>query len=77
MLQATPLITMALPFAVVLYQFRVRLAALFVVIRTLGTSYLLAFQYHLVILGVSRQLLAVIIATPAALTLRPGCRPLV
>jgi len=56
---------MSLPFTVGLYQFRIALAALLVIIRVPGTPLLLALQHNLVILRIFCNLLAVIIrATP-------------
>ena len=65
--QATLLI--ALTLTVVLHQFRVLLAALFLIIGMLVPPLLLAFQHDLVILGVRREFLAVIIGAALALTL--------
>src|SRR5215475_4364936 len=60
---------MPLPLTVGLYQFRIGLAALLVVVRMPGTPLLLAIQHNLVILGVIRNFLTVIFGAPPTLAL--------
>jgi hypothetical protein len=70
MLQAPPLIALPLPLPVVLHQFRVRLATLFLVCGMLLPPLLLAFADDLAIFRVRHQFFAVIIGAALALTLR-------
>jgi hypothetical protein len=72
MLQASLLIPLALPFAVVLHPLRIRLSALFLILGMLVPPLLLTVAYDLAILRVSRQFLAVIIGAAPALALRPA-----
>jgi hypothetical protein len=70
MLQTAPLISLPLPLAITLHQFRVLLAALFLIMGMLAPPLLLAVAHDLAIFRVSRQFLAVIISAAPALTLR-------
>jgi len=70
MLQAAPLISLPLPLVITLHQFRVLLAALFLIMGMLAPPLLLAVAHDLAIFRVSRQFLAVIIGAAPALTLR-------
>ena len=70
MLQAAPLISLPLPLAITLHQFRVLLAALFLIMGMFVPPLLLAVAHDLAIFRVSRQFLAVIIGAAPALTLR-------
>jgi hypothetical protein len=70
MLQAALLIPLSLPLAVVLHQFWVRLATLFLILGMLVPPLHLAVAHDLAIFRVSRQFLAVIIGAAPALALR-------
>ena len=69
MLQAPSLIPLPMPFTVVLYQFGVRLAAMFLILRMLVPPLLLTFPHDLAIFRIHRQFLAVIISTAPFLSL--------
>jgi|SRR5215469_7286386 len=70
MLQTPSPISLPLPFPVVLHQFRVRPATLFLILGMLVPPLLLAFPHHLAIFRIGRQFLAVIISSPPLLALR-------
>jgi len=69
MLDATLLITLPLPLTIALEQFRVLLAALFLVVGMLVPPLLLAVADHLAILRVRPKFLPVIIGPAPALAL--------
>jgi len=71
-----PLVTNVLFLAVPLYQFRVRLPTLFLVIGVFVPPLLLAIAHHLAILDIRRQLLAARIRAALALTIRPTANSL-
>jgi len=70
-LHASPLIALSLTLAIVLYQFRVPLAALFLIVGMLIPPLLLAFAHDLAIHRIRRQFFAVIVSAALMLTLRP------
>lgn len=76
MLDAALLIPLSLTLPIALHQFWILLAVLFLVVGMFVPPLLLAVADDLEVLRVGGQLLAVIIATPPSLALRPTAHPL-